>query len=162
MIRPATPQDASRLAEILIFAKRCAYRPIFRNDQVSFNAMSVLDLALTFRDDPEAIRGFFVYDDGIVRATMKVALADDAGHHAQLEALYVDPFFQGQGFGGKLMDAFLKMAAQRKAASAFLWVLEKNTSARVFYTRFGFRWDGARRLEPETPEYLLRYSRALK
>ncbi len=31
-IRKAAPGDASRLAEILIFAKRAAYRPIFRNE----------------------------------------------------------------------------------------------------------------------------------
>ena len=35
MIRAASKKDASRLAEILIFAKRMAYRPIFQNDIVS-------------------------------------------------------------------------------------------------------------------------------
>lgn len=45
MVRKATKMDASRLAEILIFAKRTAYRPIFQDDLVSFNEMQVLDLA---------------------------------------------------------------------------------------------------------------------
>lgn len=48
MIRRAEIKDASRLAEILIFAKRTAYRQIFNNDNVSFNEMQVLDLALIF------------------------------------------------------------------------------------------------------------------
>jgi putative acetyltransferase len=48
MIRRAEVNDASRLAEILIFAKRTAYRQIFNNDNVSFNEMQVLDLALDF------------------------------------------------------------------------------------------------------------------
>ena len=47
-IRKAEKKDASRLAEILIFAKRTAYRPIFENDYVSFQEMQVLDLAGRF------------------------------------------------------------------------------------------------------------------
>jgi putative acetyltransferase len=35
MIRRAEIKDASMLAEILIFAKRTAYRQIFNNDNVS-------------------------------------------------------------------------------------------------------------------------------
>ena len=39
MIRAAVPADASRLAEIQIFAKRTAFRTIFQNDYVSFQEM---------------------------------------------------------------------------------------------------------------------------
>ena len=42
MIRKATKEDASRLAEIQIYAKRYSYRSIFQNDEVSFNEMQVL------------------------------------------------------------------------------------------------------------------------
>ena len=45
MIRRATPDDASRIAEILIFAKRTNYRSIFLNDFVSFHEMQVYPLA---------------------------------------------------------------------------------------------------------------------
>ena len=43
VIRPAVPADASRLAEIQIFAKRTAFRSVFQNDFVSFNEMQVLE-----------------------------------------------------------------------------------------------------------------------
>lgn len=46
MIRKATKEDASRLAQIQIYAKRYSYRSIFQNDEVSFNEMQVLKLAL--------------------------------------------------------------------------------------------------------------------
>ena len=36
MLRKATMQDVSRIAEIIVFGKRVAYRPIFNNDVVSF------------------------------------------------------------------------------------------------------------------------------
>ena len=45
MIRRATIADASRIAEILIFAKRTNYRKIFQNDKVSFGEMQVYLLA---------------------------------------------------------------------------------------------------------------------
>lgn len=159
MIRKATHKDASRLAEILIFAKRCAYRPIFQNDPVSFNEMPVLDLALHFRDDPGALDGIYVYDDGIVRGMMHIkehALPDNK-IVLQLEELYVDSFFQKQGIGRLLMNDFLKKVKEKNAASAYLWVLEKNDNARRFYEAAGFCPTGERKLEPETPEYLLKY-----
>ena len=43
VIRPAVPADASRLAEIQIFAKRTAFRSVFQNYAVSFNEMQVLE-----------------------------------------------------------------------------------------------------------------------
>lgn len=42
MLRKAGNMDISRIAEILIFTKRTTYRPIFKNDNVSFNEMQVL------------------------------------------------------------------------------------------------------------------------
>ena len=48
-IRKASIQDASRLAEILIFAKRVHYRRIFCNDKVSFGEMQVLGTGVSCR-----------------------------------------------------------------------------------------------------------------
>ena len=42
MIRKATMQDVPRIAEIIVFGKRVAYRPIFNNDVVSFNELQVI------------------------------------------------------------------------------------------------------------------------
>ena len=43
-IRKAEPKDLSRIAEILVFAKRIKYRPIFNNDDYSFNELQVVKL----------------------------------------------------------------------------------------------------------------------
>ena len=42
-------KDISRIAEIIVFGKRVAYRPIFQNDEVSFNELQVLDIIEEFR-----------------------------------------------------------------------------------------------------------------
>ena len=39
-IRKASVKDASRLVEILVFAKRVQYRPIFHDDKVSFGEIN--------------------------------------------------------------------------------------------------------------------------
>ena len=46
MLRKATMQDVSRIAEIIVFGKRVAYRPIFNNAVASLNELQVINLIL--------------------------------------------------------------------------------------------------------------------
>ena len=62
-IRKAVMQDASRIAEILIFTKRMNYRKIFQDDKVSFGEMQVLPLAQDYIANPEKLTNIWVYDD---------------------------------------------------------------------------------------------------
>ena len=159
-VRPAAPGDASRLAEIQVFAKRTAYRPIFQNDAVSFGNIQVLPMALDYRDRPGALAGVYVYDDGLVRGMARWGPPEGEAPAGalQLHELYVDPFFQGQGVGSALLSAFLEEAAALGTPSVLLWVLAQNAAARRFYEARGLRPDGARDREPGTPEPLLRYA----
>lgn len=157
MLRKAAEKDISRMAEILIFAKRMAYRPIFRNDTVSFNEMQVLPLAEKLAR-PSGLNGWFVYDDGIVRGVMEWGMAESGNPDAvQLCSFFVDPFFQQMGYGRRMMEDFIRWAGEKGYRCVILWVLEKNERARRFYEKAGFAFDGGRRLEEGTLEYLLRY-----
>ncbi len=51
MLRKAALQDISRIAEIIVFGKRVAYRPIFNNDMVSFNELQVIDIIEEYRSN---------------------------------------------------------------------------------------------------------------
>lgn len=155
-IRPMTAGDASRVAEILIFAKRTAYRTIFRNDYVSFQEMNVLELALSYRDCAPMRNDVFVYDDGIVRGMLSIGRRCAPGEWL-LQELYVDPFFQHQGVGRELMEYFLSCASNAGCSQASLWVLEANAAARQFYESFGWHPTGERRLQPGTDQFLLKY-----
>ena len=95
-IRPAVTEDISRIAEILIFTKRSAYRAIFQNDHVSFGEMQVLPLAETYLENPEKLNDYYVYEDDFVKGLIHI-------EQTEICELYVDPFFEGQGIGGKLM-----------------------------------------------------------
>lgn len=162
MLRPAKPEDISRIAEILIFAKRMAYRPIFQNDRVSFNEMQVLPLAAEL-EKPGVLRRWLVYDDGIIRGVMERGKPEEAGlsDSLQLISFFVDPFFQQMGYGRQMMEQFIREASAAGYEQLLLWVLEKNDRARRFYENAGFIPDGARKLEEGTPEYILRYRKKL-
>ena len=146
-IRKAVPQDASRLAEIMIFTKRTAYRTIFQNDAVSFGEMQVLPLALDYLEGRESLGGIWVYDNEFVRGMLHA-------EGGEVKELYVEPFFQGTGIGSSL----LRFAAEQLNAR-FLWVLEKNQKAISFYRSHGFASTGERELEPGTPEYIIKMTR---
>ncbi|WP_143316490.1 GNAT family N-acetyltransferase [Clostridium sp. HBUAS56017] len=159
MIRRAEIKDSSRLAEILIFAKRTAYRQIFNNDIVSFNEMQVLDLALDFRDKECKLDDLYVYDDGIVKGLIKWGKVGNKDTESSIEIyeLYVDTFFQGQGIGSLLIKDCIEHARKQNIRKIFLWVLEKNYTAREIYKRHGFKPDGASKFEDGTTEIILRY-----
>ena len=53
MIRHANKQDIPRIAEIIVFGKRVAYRPIFENDYVSFNELQVVQLYEEYKNNPD-------------------------------------------------------------------------------------------------------------
>jgi putative acetyltransferase len=163
MIRKATSDDVSRIAEILIFAKRTAYRPIFQNDRVSFNEMQVVPLAASLLKDG-ALEDVAVYDDGIVKGMLRRGKSAEANleNCIQIFELYIEPFFQGGGVGSTLMQSLLDEARALKYDAVCLWVLEKNRSALAFYERFGFSPDGKRKPEQGTDEYLIRYVKYIK
>ncbi len=147
MIRQAVKNDASRIAEILIFTKRMNYRRIFQNDLVSFGEMQVYPLAKDYIDNPDKLKGIWVYDDGIVKGMVHI-------QEKQIEELYVDSFFENQGIGTELME----FAIERMGCNS-LWVLEKNTKAIHFYKKHGFLFTGERRLQEGTTEFLLEMGR---
>ena len=146
-IRKAGLEDVSRIAEILIFAKRVRYRDIFHNDRVSFGEMQVLPLAQEYLSGAQSLEFIWVYDDEFVKGMVHV-------EDGQLCELYVDPFFQSRGIG----SALIRFAVRERDACC-LWVLEKNREAIRFYERHGFAPTGERMLEEGTPEYIMKMTR---
>lgn len=160
MIRIATKKDVSRLAEIQIFSKRKTYRPIFQNDNVSFNEMQVLQLALYYQNSNGALDDIYVFDDGIVKGMMKWNC--ESSETWELKELYVDPFFQGEGVGTSLMKNFIVTAEMRNVKEVFLWVLAENTSAIRFYEGQGYVDTGEQKEFSDTGKFLLKYRKTLK
>lgn len=146
IIRKAETRDLSRIAEILVFAKRIKYRAIFHNDDYSFNKLQVVKLVEEY-GKPEVLENIWVYDDGIVKGMIHV-------EGKEIIELYVDYFFWNQGIGAQLIGF-----AKEKCEVSFVWSLEKNTDAIRFYEAHGFMLNGKRQLEEGTTEYLVMLER---
>ena len=146
MIRQATIEDPSRIAEISVFTKRMNYRSIFHNDKVSFGEMQVYPLADSYIHDPQQLQGIWVFDDEFVKGFINF-------DGKQIAELYVDSFFENQGIGSRLLSL-----AVTKGCNA-LWVLEKNKDAQRFYSKHGFVKTGERKLEEGTSEYIIEMKR---
>lgn len=148
MLRKAGNMDISRIAEILIFTKRTTYRPIFKNDNVSFNEMQVLK-EIEKLSQPSALDNIYVYDDGIVKATVKI---EDIGEKTKVSEFFVDPFFQGEGIGTKILNNVIE-----KSKEVFLYVLDKNERAIRFYVKMGFKYTGEKEEFLNSGFYVLKY-----
>ena len=135
MLRKATIQDISRIAEIIVFGKRVAYRHIFNNDFVSFNELQVINLIDEYRNNPTLVNNMLVYDDGIIKGVINRIFIDDA---VEICEFYVEPFLKGNGIGKELIQQVIFEARTSKKSKIFLWVIEENLSARKFYENNGF------------------------
>lgn len=139
MVRKAELRDVPRIAEMIIFGKRVAYRDIFRNDAVSFNQLQVVDLARTYCREPALLDNMLVYDDGIVKGVINRRYTGD---RVELFDFYVEPFFKGRGIGRQLLGRLIQEARQRGCTGVDLWVIGENAPARRFYERNGFSATG--------------------
>ena len=135
MVRKASMQDVSRIAEIIVFGKRVAYRPIFNNDVVSFNELQVINLIEEYRSNPALVDNMLVYDDGIIKGVINRIFKDDS---VEICEFYIEPFFKGNGIGKELIWQVILEARTSKKNKIFLWVIEDNLSARKFYENNGF------------------------
>lgn len=143
-IRKAAVEDASRIAEILIFTKRMSYRSIYHDDKVSFGEMQVYPLAKEYIEYPDKLRNIWVYEDEFVKGIIHV-------EDREILELYVDSFFQNQGIGSELLEFVV-----RQKGCQYLWVLEKNVRAIKFYREHGFEITNERELVEGTREYVVK------
>lgn len=136
MIRKADKQDIARIAEIIVFGKRVAYRPIFKNDYVSFNELQVVNLYEEYNSNLHRLDGMLLYDDGIVKGVINGQPID--AKTIEITDFYVEPFFVRQGIGTLLIEAMIQQARKKAYNTIILWVIKDNTKARKFYEANGF------------------------
>lgn len=139
MIRKAEMEDISRIAEIIVFGKRVAYRSIFNNDFVSFHELQVVALAEEYKSNPALLENMLVYDDGIVKGVINRRID---GQSMEICEFYVEPFFKGEGIGSRLIRYSIAEAEAADIRRIFLWVIQDNLPARKFYEKHGFKASG--------------------
>ena len=100
-------------------------------------------------NQPHELDNVYVYDDGIVKATIK-AVTD--GNEIKISDFLVDTFFQGEGIGTKILTEFMN-----KSPKVSLYVLDKNEKAIKFYDKLGFKYNGIKKEFLNSGFYMLQY-----
>ena len=138
-IRSARDDEVDALAELNARTqRRMTYLPPMPDEHVPLVA------GMIARNDEI----WLAEDKGRILGFLAVAYSDQDGSEV-LERLYVEPDAQNQGVG----TALLEQAKALRPDGFVLWVFQKNTGARRFYERHGFRLvkltDGAENMERE-------------
>ncbi|MDX3522455.1 GNAT family N-acetyltransferase [Streptomyces scabiei] len=120
-VRRAVASDAAAVADVWLRSFATALpgvRRVHTDDQVRawFREVVVPGEETWVATAGGAVVGMMVLDD------------------EDLDQLYLDPAWQGQGIGGRLVN----LAKQRRPAGLALWTFQVNESARRFYERHGF------------------------
>ena len=142
-VRPARPEDARRIGEILVDTWRATYVGVMPQD--------VLDSLSVERRTADAeqwiahpdTRAFVAEEDGELLGVVNVGPSWSTPGDGELYAIYVLPEAHGTGAGPALMEAGVAALAGRWSA-AILWVATDNPRARRFYEREGWIVDGER------------------
>ena len=136
-IRKAVKEDVSRIAEMIVVNYRVNFYPFFKNDDFYFRELNVIDTASEYLNDADMLDRTYVYDDGVVKGMILVS-----GN--ELVKLYVEPQFQSQGIGAKLLEY-----AVNERHINWLWALEYNKRGIAFYQRNEFHLTGEKIIEDE-------------
>jgi len=155
--------DTPRVAEIIVFGWRSAFRHIL-SDEILFNELSVtktmkrLEKQLT-----ESIDEKFVFDDGIVKACFTAAdyASEETPNALQVLEVYVDPFFQRQNIGEKMMKHSEELANKKGFNKIIAVTYAENKISRPFYEKLGFVSDGNESFSEKWGATVVRYVKTL-
>jgi phosphoribosylanthranilate isomerase len=148
--RPATGADADALGHVHVAAWREAYVGLIPDEVLA--ALDPRARAAMWRD--VLAKGGAVHlaerHGGIIGFASGGPQRDASlPYSGEVRAIYVLRFAQRQGVGRALMSAVARELLMRGRASATLWVLEGNSSARRFYEALGGRAVGRRETQSD-------------
>lgn len=154
-IRPAEPADAPTIAQIHVNSWRQAYAKYV--PQAYLDSIEVQEREGMWREvlaQPQT-NVFIAQTAGRALGFASVGPAKDEDAEPgdlTLYTMYLDQESWGLGVARLLMKSVDELI--RNDSAMTLWVFEKNTRARRFYERNGFKHDGVERLESFSGEYL--------
>jgi len=68
---------------------------------------------------------------------------EDKSDAGEIQAIYLFPEYWDKGYGRQMMEQTLVKLKDMGFREVVIWVLKENIRARLFYEKFGFKFDGA-------------------
>ena len=164
MIRRATTDDSSRIADIQVFGWRNAYRGIV-DDIILFKKLNIEKKSNAIRESIENNKEEILVfeEDEIVKAMMIIGKSrdDDMPGAFELWCIYVDPMMMRSGIGSKMLAYCEREAKSRDISTNTLWVLSRNAIGRSFYEKNGYYADGKKQMIERLGVEEIRYVKQL-
>jgi GNAT superfamily N-acetyltransferase len=142
LLRKATRDDASQIADVHVASWRDAYRtvldPAFLAGPIERNRLEAWTARLDNQEEHEQIT---IAVDAEVAVGFVCVVGDQNPKWGQwVDNLHVRPHYRGRGIGAILLKSAASWVARRYPSSGlYLWVFEANVRARRFYERLGGR-----------------------
>ena len=103
----------------------------------------------------------YVYEeDNIIKGFMTIGDCrdDDKDRNTfELYGIYIDPLFQRQHIGTRLVEYCIQEAIKENKTEIVLWVFEKNKDSIEFYNKMGFSPDGKTKIYETFNERAIRF-----
>ena len=159
----ATREMAHELAQVHISSWQAAYKGLI--PQSFLDSLSIKKRETSYRFGSELDEGCFFFavrHEGRIIGLVFLKGCEDCTMKSlgEISAIYLAPDSWRMGYGGKMIGFAQDFLANLGYEKVVIWVLEDNISARRFYEKHGFRYDGGRKiitLGEEVPE--VRYSK---
>jgi ribosomal protein S18 acetylase RimI-like enzyme len=164
MIRKATINDVSRIAEIQIYGWRFAYAKFLSEKKLYFDRQVIKSMKSHEKRIEEGNIDEFVYEDNeIIKGFMMMANSrdEDKKNAFELTVIYIEPYFKKQGIGTKMINYFEKVGREKNKKEFIVWVFDKNIEGKRFYEKNGYQHDGTRRNVEEYNEDEIRYEKVI-
>ncbi|ORW30365.1 acetyltransferase [Mycobacterium paraense] len=145
-VRAAVPADAYEVARVQVRSWRSAYRGLIAQDFLDGLTPDFFADRYTFGRPGLRMPSTLVAVDGAAilgLATTGLCRDGDIPNFGELMAMYVDPAYMRRGVGRSLLAAARQRLRLIGVAGAVLWVADGNASARRFYERDRWAFDGA-------------------
>lgn len=162
MIREATINDSTRIAEIDVVSSRYAYKNIVP-DECLYKDLSVENrVPVHGKWIAEGRFGVYVYEDsgtGMIKAMMGIGMCEDEDKKGafELHYLYVDPDYLRMGIGSEMLRFFEQKGGEKGCPEYVVWVLEENEMGRNFYEKNNYHFDGREKIFKRWNKREIRY-----
>jgi ribosomal protein S18 acetylase RimI-like enzyme len=150
-IRPATPADATAIADLHMRTRRQAYETFFPAGYWSTIVPEEIRAQWQARLEETHMRVAVAVEDRQVVGFVRFGRADDASRGPNLDAetgeiefMYVAPECWRRGIGSALMRVAEAGLQDQEFVSGILAVYEENGEGRRFYESQGWAFDGTR------------------
>ncbi len=137
-LRTAAPADAAAFAHVQTVSWKAAFRGILDEEALALQEERLKEMWAKALEDSD--RNIILELDGEPHC---IAVWNDSREDwfrgAELICIHSMPDHWHEGYGSMVMERVLQDAKNAGYGKIMLWVFEKNTDARLFYEKHGFR-----------------------